>query len=146
RESSEHYDSCRPVRLRSGCAARFSATLVRIRNEQSREQSARRVAQQPSPSELFVGERIQVKLCGGSDREVIGRVRLENDAPRTWAAARAPGDLRKQLERPLRGAIVGQAEGDVGGDDGGDCPRRDGRRTGGHSLGSAGSRRSRGTG
>src|SRR5439155_13516370 len=96
-EWPEDVDSGRPDRLRSGCAARFSATLVRIRNEQAREHSARRVAQQPSPSELFVGERIQVKPCGGSDREVLGSVRLEDDAPRTWAAPRAPGNLRKQL-------------------------------------------------
>ena len=55
---------------------------------------------------------------------MIGSVRLEDDAPGAWASARPPGDLRQQLERPLRGAIVGQVEGHVGGDDGGQRDRR----------------------
>ena len=77
----------------------------------------RRIAHLAAEVDLPLEERGVVLPARQLHAVVIGIERLDDRLAGTLAAARAPDDLRQQLERPLRRAEIRQPEADVGRDD-----------------------------
>ena len=124
RQRAEHLGArnCRPRRPPAGRAPPPSP--VRIGDEQPGQQAEGRVAEQPAAQQLVVRESVDIERRGVAHGVVSRRVGLEDDAARQRTPSGPPGHLRQQLERALRGSIVGQVERHVGRDHGGERDRR----------------------
>ena len=98
-------------------AARLGPRAIGIGDQQPSQDAERRVAEQPPPQELVVGEAVHVERGRGADGVVARGVGLDDDPARHRPSPGSTGDLRQQLEGPLARPVVGQVEGDVGRDD-----------------------------
>jgi hypothetical protein len=112
-----HLDSIHPHGLRHLPSALLGAIAIRISHEEAGEEAVRRVAEEPPPQQLLVGERVGVELCRGPDGVVGRRVGLNDDPAGERSPSGTAGDLRQELEGALGGPVVGQVQRRVGGDD-----------------------------
>ena len=124
RQRPEHVDARPSDRLRGLPAASLGPTAIGIGDEEAGQDAERRVAEESSPKELLVGERVGIEGGRGPDGVMRWGVGLDHNFAGELSPSGAAGDLREELERPLRGAIVGQVERHIGRDDGGERHRR----------------------
>ena len=109
----------------SGCACSASRHLIGARrglgpiapaHQELHHAGVRRVVEDAAEAHLLLGERGVVVRQRGADGVVLGKVGLDDDASRTFAAAGAARELRQHRVGALDRAEVGKAEVAVGGE------------------------------
>ena len=79
-----------------------AADPIGIGDEQPSQDGGRRIAEQPPPEQLLVGEAVDVQRAAAAHRVMARRVRLDQHPPGHRPAAGTTGDLGEQLEGALR--------------------------------------------